>query len=1175
MLLEKLKVIIEADASPIKKATKEVRQEVKATGKQIDEALNMSKSSEKNAAAINKTMSSIKRLQEAMRSVSNESLNVNAEDGTEQARNAVRLVSKSVKDLFNGNIFKAAGSGTKNFIKDAQLDSGARVYTEEYQEACNAMEQAERALKRLETEKKNLEASGIDQESQQWDKICEKIYYAQRAVSSYKEAKNNMEASGTDTQFSGGLSNQSWIKAGVDSVGPAVDSVKNKIKGLSASVKESIGKIPVIGRVAKEAAYIGKSAFSLLNTAIKKSGGVFASLVKKFASGIPGIRKFTSENRKSSNSLGSGLKNILKYTLGIRTLFAAMRKLRSAAAEGFKNLSQFDNGTNQSLSMLSSSLTQLKNSLATAFAPILNYVAPALNTLIQMAITAANAIGQLFSALTGKSYAVQATKVNNNYASSLNNGASAANGAADANEKLKRSLMGFDQINKLDDDSSSSGGSGGSGGTGNGVSFETTEVDSGISSIANQIKKAWEEADFTELGSMIGTKLKNALDGINWEPIQQTAVKIGKSLATLINGVVEVEDLGKSIGRTLGEAINTGVAGINSFLDNTHWDSIGKFIGDGLNGLVDKVDFNGLGHLLTQSMNAIFETLGNVAKIFDWKGFGEELAGGINTAVSDLDTGEAAESLSATTKGLMDTISTTIEKVNWQQVGDKIAEFIGNVDYSGILDSLSRGTGAILGGLGGILLGFIKVPWNSVVQWWQETAFEDGKFTISGLLEGIGSGIVGIGKWIFNNIFAPFINGFREAFGIHSPSTAMKEQGGHITSGLLEGIKEKFSDVLSWFAELPGKIFDAIGDMKDAAIEVGVSLVKKGWTTVKDFVGTVKEGIDQKINRVKSWGKEKMSDFVGTVKDGVKQTVKRVKSWGSEKISTFVGIADSVSQKVNRVKTWGSQKITDFVGIAKKGIDQGINRVKTWGKEKMSDFMEISRSLDQKVNRKKTWSNSMSSFIGIVSLGLDQKVNRTKTWGSQTISSFVGIVGSGLNQGINRVKSWTSTLSSFIGIVSGGLSQKIDLVKGWSGTVKSALGIATSYKLSFTLPKIGINWETKKVLGFSISYPKGFYTYAKGGFPLKGQMFIANEAGPEMVGTMDGKTAVANNNQITTGIATAVFPAVYNAMIQAMSRFGKGSNEFKIYIGDRELSDIVIEEIQRQTKMTGTNPVMI
>ena len=49
--------------------------------------------------------------------------------------------------------------------------------------------------------------------------------------------------------------------------------------------------------------------------------------------------------------------------------------------------------------------------------------------------------------------------------------------------------------------------------------------------------------------------------------------------------------------------------------------------------------------------------------------------------------------------------------------------------------------------------------------------------------------------------------------------------------------------------------------------------------------------------------------------------------------------------------------------------------------------------------------------------------------------------------------------------------------------------------------------------------------YAQGGFPEAGELFIARESGPELVGTMGGNTAVANNDQIVAGIQSGVAQA--------------------------------------------------
>ena len=76
----------------------------------------------------------------------------------------------------------------------------------------------------------------------------------------------------------------------------------------------------------------------------------------------------------------------------------------------------------------------------------------------------------------------------------------------------------------------------------------------------------------------------------------------------------------------------------------------------------------------------------------------------------------------------------------------------------------------------------------------------------------------------------------------------------------------------------------------------------------------------------------------------------------------------------------------------------------------------------------------------------------------------------------------------------------------------------------------------------------GFGIAASGGFFDEGQMFIAREAGPEMVGTIGGRTAVANNDQIVEGIRQGVFEAVSAAMSG-----GQNDVNVKVYLDSREI----------------------
>ena len=122
-----------------------------------------------------------------------------------------------------------------------------------------------------------------------------------------------------------------------------------------------------------------------------------------------------------------------------------------------------------------------------------------------------------------------------------------------------------------------------------------------------------------------------------------------------------------------------------------------------------------------------------------------------------------------------------------------------------------------------------------------------------------------------------------------------------------------------------------------------------------------------------------------------------------------------------------------------------------------------------------------------------------------------------------------------------------DIFKGiWDGLttlVKTPLNVAIA-KIEAFVNKIidGWNWLKKQINTLSIDLPDwlggetlGFNLamsshisiprFAEGGFPAQGQMFIAREAGAEMVGSIGRRTAVANNDQIVSGIAGGVAEA--------------------------------------------------
>ena len=186
-------------------------------------------------------------------------------------------------------------------------------------------------------------------------------------------------------------------------------------------------------------------------------------------------------------------------------------KVNSGIMTGINNLAQYSSATNASISSMMSALTQLQNSLATAFAPILSVVAPILTAFTNMLSKAITYVGMFIAALTGQKSFTRAKAVQEDYAASLNKTSSGANKAAKAtknnakatkkaNKEIQTYLSGLDEVRQYqkekDNDTPSSstpsagGGGGGGGYTGPSIGdmFEKVPIESSIADIAKKIK---------------------------------------------------------------------------------------------------------------------------------------------------------------------------------------------------------------------------------------------------------------------------------------------------------------------------------------------------------------------------------------------------------------------------------------------------------------------------------------------------------------------------------------------------------------------------------------------------------------------------------------------------------------------------------------------------------------
>lgn len=229
--------------------------------------------------------------------------------------------------------------------------------------------------------------------------------------------------------------------------------------------------------------------------AVEESGNAAKSSVADFKAFSAGLNTLVIGAAKRATApirnLGSQFVNLAKSIGRIalyRAVRSAIKNISSAAREGIQNLVRYSaamNSTdaanaNRTMSEYASTLQQVKNSIGAAVMPVLTALLPLINTIASAFITAANAINMFFQALQGKGTFTKAKKNSVDYAKSLNT----ASGAA---KELQKTLLGFDEINRLSD--KNSGGGGGASGVDYSDMFEEAQVSDKVKKIAEWTKK--------------------------------------------------------------------------------------------------------------------------------------------------------------------------------------------------------------------------------------------------------------------------------------------------------------------------------------------------------------------------------------------------------------------------------------------------------------------------------------------------------------------------------------------------------------------------------------------------------------------------------------------------------------------------------------------------------------
>lgn len=536
-------------------------------------------------------------------------------------------------------------------------------------------------------------------------------------------------------------------------------------------------------------------AFKEIGTGLKGIGKSVAAIPTYFG------KQLVSNIRESVKGLGeflSSIKRIAMYRL-IRT---ALKEITKGISEGIKNLYNWSKTADQSfansMNRIATAAQYMGNSFAAMASPLVNAISPAIDFIADKFVDLFNLINQIIARLSGATSYTAARKVSAQWEDASKKASGSAKKAAD---EIKRTLLGFDEINKLNDPNKSSGSGGGGSGSGSSGAgmFETRTIDGAVSSFADQLKAAFEASDWQGLGTLLGNKVNEIVDKIDF-------ASAGKKVGTYINGWFSTKYW---------------------TLDTINFTNIGGKIAEFLNNAISQIDFNILGRLLVQKLTIIGDSIIGFFTNFDWK--------------------QAATKISNFVSGLYDEIGKWFAKYDWTKVGkalgEGLANFIAGIDYVGLAKSmytalsnaLTAGIGTLTGFFDGLASKFkAAINWNALSEGVQQGI--SGVMAVLGLATGVIGAILA-----FSGANVPLGIGMMIAGGIAT---------GTSLSLMWNGLSDK---VKSNIELIKGILFGAtlavgaILAFSGANIPLGLGLMVSGAVGLAGTVGTNWNVIKEKL----------------------------------------------------------------------------------------------------------------------------------------------------------------------------------------------------------------------------------------------------------------------------------------------------------------------------------------
>lgn len=442
----------------------------------------------------------------------------------------------------------------------------------------------------------------------------------------------------------------------------------------------------------------------------------------------------------------------------------------------------------------------------------------------------------------------------------------------------------------------------------------------------------WDDADYKGFGKRVAEFINqgiqwgvNAVDPSIYSPILQQKIL---TLAQILNGLVEGLDWG-GLGTIFGNGFNIALGALDSWLTMFDFAQLGSSIATLFNNVISSVDWELFGKTLGDYVMAQVDRIRGFFETFDWPSLGADLAEGFMSLLNTIRWKEIGDTVATQVNGVIDSVRAFFKNYEWGKLGSNLAELVSTsireinwhnlgVTFSDTIRALFRDVTNFLGELDWFSIGKAITEFIMAIDWLG--LLEDVVVFIITVLGAAVRGLIGLVVGIFTGIGKDIAEGFQGGI-VEGFKNIGQWLWDHLVDPVIRAVKGFFG------IHSPSTVFAEIGDNVIQGFLNGIADAVKGigdWikqkfeivvTSVKKFFGIGGSGSDSSV--FKNIG----DSIVSGLMSGLSAVGTKLSSWGSTLRSSlsniFSGVQTTVSSAISSISSMASSAVSSVTSMAR------------------------------------------------------------------------------------------------------------------------------------------------------------------------------------------------------------------------------------------------------------------